>query len=77
MFCAALRKYCGESRRMSFIRVRRPTSIAEICGDDESAQRLQKNIKSWLVKFPTAGFQKVQSEKMGPAPGRFELPKAF
>ena len=31
-----------------------PTSIAEICGDDESAQQLRRAIsKSWLVKFPT------------------------
>ena len=29
-----------------------PTSIAEICGDDESAQRLRKNASILLAKFP-------------------------
>ena len=33
--------------------VKWPTSIAEICADDESAQKLHRQLtKSWLVKFP-------------------------
>ena len=35
-----LRKFCGDWRRLSFSAVKRPTSIAEICGDDESAQKV-------------------------------------
>ena len=39
-------------RRLWFPMVKWPTSIAEICGDDESAQKLCRRIsKSWLVKF--------------------------
>ena len=45
---------CGDSRRLSFSPVKRPTGIAEICGGDESAQKPRRRMsKSWLVKFPT------------------------
>ena len=52
-FDIRLRNFCGSLRRLSFSTIKRPTSIAEICGDDESAQKLRREIyKSWLVKFP-------------------------
>ena len=45
----------GDLARLSCSTVKWPTSIAEICGDDESAQTLRRNIsKYWLVKFPNA-----------------------
>ena len=52
-FCGSFAENCGELRRLSFPNVKWPTRIAEICGDDESAQKLRRQIsKSWLVKFP-------------------------
>ena len=38
---------CGELRRLSFSIVKLPTSIAEICLDDESAQKL-----GWQISNP-------------------------
>ena len=39
-FCGSFAGSCGDLRRRSFSPVRRPTRIAEIRGDDESAQKL-------------------------------------
>ena len=33
---------CGDSRRLSLSPAKRSTNIAEICGDDESAQKLRR-----------------------------------
>ena len=44
---------CGYLQILSCSIVILPTSIAEICRDDESTQKLRRQIsKSWLVKFP-------------------------
>ena len=46
-------KCCGDLRRPTFSVVKSQTSIADIYGDDESAQKLHRIMSgSWLVKFP-------------------------
>ena len=51
--CGSSTENCADLREMSFFPLKWPTSIAEICGDDESAQKLRrKTSTSWLVKFP-------------------------
>ena len=47
-------KFCRELRRLSCSPVKLSKRIAEICADDESAQKLcRKTTNSWLVEFPT------------------------
>ena len=51
--CGSFAENCGDLRRLSFSPVEWPTSVAEICRDDESVQKLRRQIpKSWLVQFP-------------------------
>ena len=52
--CGSFAEYYGDLRRLSFSHVAWPTSIAEICGDNESTQKLRRQISnSWLMKFPS------------------------
>ena len=56
IICGSFAENCGDSRRLSFSTVKWPTSIAEICGDEESAPKVSRKItRSWLVKFPRCG----------------------
>ena len=49
--CGSFAEICGDC---NFPHVKGPTSISEICGDDESAQKPHRKIsKSWLAQFPT------------------------
>ena len=50
-FCGSFVENCGDLRRLTLSSVQWNTSIAEICGDDESAQKLRRQMtKSWLVE---------------------------
>ena len=58
MFLHSLRDHftenCRYLWRLPLSPVKWPTSIAEVCGDDESAQELHRQMAtSWLVKFPS------------------------
>ena len=47
-----LRNFCGHFAETVIFRCKL-TSIAEVCGDDESAHKPHRNMpKSWLVKLP-------------------------
>ena len=49
-------KFCGDLRRLTLSIVRLPKSIAEVRGDDESAQKPHIIMtKSWLAKSPSSG----------------------
>ena len=53
--CESFVGNCRELRRLSSFKVEGPTRIAEISGDDESAQKLRGKIsESWLAKFPSS-----------------------
>ena len=44
--CGRFAENCEDLRRLTFSHVKLPTNIAEICGDDESAQKLRRKYKS-------------------------------
>ena len=64
-FDIVLRVCCGsfalnrrDLRSLPFSHVKRPTSFAEIRGDDESARKLCVKVsKSWLAKIPCRGHE--------------------
>ena len=47
---------------MFLLTVKRPTGIAEICGDRESAQTASRQLsESWLIQLPTVGHSRGQN----------------
>ena len=42
--CGSFAENCGDLRRLSFSNVKIPKSFAEICGGDESAQKVRRKI---------------------------------
>ena len=75
LLCESFAENCGDLRRIQIVHVKLPTSIAQIRGDDDSAQKLcRKTSESWLVKFPSPSppFRPPQARPMGP----FYTPRA-
>ena len=61
-------KSCGELRRLSFSSVKRRTSVAEISGDDKTAQT---NVKTLARETPQADLLHLRPRLR---PGRVQLP---
>ena len=65
--CFCLRKFCGELWRLPCFLVTWPGSIAEIRGDNESAQKLRRKVsKSWLVRLPDMARPPPAAQQVSP-----------
>ena len=56
--------FCGSFGETAIIPCNMSISIAEIWGDDESAQEPRRQIESWLVKFPGSNLAIAQDSTM-------------